>query len=145
MKTLFTARAVLVLVACLCLSAPSSAAEKKREWQTGKVLDTNRLSSYAGSVGSASGTATSIGDTTYGQVSGSSRAVYRQYQDYLIEIGDYVYVCSERLRWKWSKPAMLTVNGPVKAAIEKKHLYLLDEDGKEHETTISKKILKTAK
>jgi hypothetical protein len=31
---------------------------------------------------------------------------------------------------------------PVKVAIEKNKLYLLDEDGKEHEADITKKILK---
>ena len=41
-----------------------------------------------------------------------------------------------------SKPANLTVNGPVKYAVEKRKLYVLDEDGKEHEMEIVKKVLR---
>jgi hypothetical protein len=46
------------------------------------------------------------------------------------------------LRWKWSKPANLTVNGPVKFAVEKRKLFVIDEDGKEHEMEIVKKVLR---
>ena len=38
---------------------------------------------------------------------------------------------------------LLTVNGPVKYAIEKRKLYVIDEDGKEHEMEIVKKTLRT--
>jgi hypothetical protein len=37
---------------------------------------------------------------------------------------------------------MLTVNGPVKFAIEKDRIYIVSEDGTEHETKIIKKTLK---
>jgi hypothetical protein len=120
----------------------SFATEKQREWRTGKVVDTNRDRAYAGSVGDASGTATTSGGTTYGSASGSSTAVYRVYETYTIETGDLIYVCEERIRWRWSKPAVLTVNGSVQFAIEKDRIYLKSEDGSEHETKIIKKILK---
>ena len=116
--------------------------EKQREWQTGKVVDTNRDTTYAGSVGDASGTATTSGGTTYGNSSGSSTAVYRVYETYTIEAGDYVYVCQEHIKWRWSKPALLTVNGAVQFAMEKDRIYIKSEDGSEHETKIIKKILK---
>jgi len=133
------------LLLLILLGSPAAARQKERQWETGKVLDTSRDSTYAGSVGSASGSATSAGDTTYGHASGRSTAVYRVYETYTIEAGDYVYVCRERLKWKWSKPAMLTVNGPVQFAIEKDHLYIKGEEGSEHDTKILKKVLKTAK
>jgi hypothetical protein len=41
------------------------------------------------------------------------------------------------------KRANLTVNGPVKFALEKQTLFVLDEDGKEHEMEIVKKTNKT--
>ena len=106
------------------------------------MLDSDRSSRYVGSIGNSSATATSTGGNT--AISGSSRstAVYRVNQVYVIELGEYVYVAQERLRWRWSKPADLTVNGSVKVAIEKKKLYLMDDDGKEHEAEIVKKILK---
>jgi len=61
----------------------------------------------------------------------------------VIEGDKYVYLAQERLHWRWSKPANLTVNGPVKYAVEKRKLFVMDEDGKEHEMEIVKKTLKT--
>jgi hypothetical protein len=123
-------------------TANASAKEKERAWQTGKLLDTNESRVYAGTVGSASGSATSDGNTSYGQANGSSTAVYRVYETYTIESGDFIYVCREHIKWRWSKPAVATVNGPVQFAIEKNHLYIKSEDGSEHETTILKTVSK---
>ena len=72
----------------------------------------------------------------------SQSAVYRVYETFLIEGDKYAYLAQERLRWKWSKPANLTVNGPIKYAVEKRTLFVVDEDGKEHEMEITKKILR---
>jgi hypothetical protein len=68
--------------------------------------------------------------------------VYRVYETFLIEGQTYAYLAQERLRWKWSKPANLTVNGPVKFAVEKRKLFVVDDDGKEHQMEIIKKVLK---
>jgi hypothetical protein len=127
---------VLVLLTDL-----SFAKEKEHQWQTGKVLDTGRDRTYAGSLDDASGTATTSGNTTFGNASGSSTAVYRVEETYTIAAGDYVYECQEHIKWRWSKPALLTVNGPVQFAIEKDRIYIKSEDGTEHETKIIKKIL----
>ena len=127
----------------MIIADTSFAKEKQREWQTGKVVDTIRDATYAGSVGHASGTATTSGGTTYGNAGGSSTAVYRVYETYTIDAGDYIFVCEEHIKWRWSKPALLTVNGPVQFAMEKDHIYIKSEDGSEHETKIVKKILKT--
>ena len=118
------------------------AKEKERQWQTGRVLDTGRSSVFAGNVSSASGSATTSGDSTYGNASGSSVAVYRVYETYEIESEGYIYVCQEHIKWRWSKPAILTVNGPVQFALEGNHIYIKSEDGSEHETKILKKVKK---
>jgi hypothetical protein len=131
-----------VCVSFLLVTTVAFSKDKQRQWQTGKVLDTTRDRTYVGNVENASGTATSSGNSTYAQASGSSTAVYRVYETYAIEAGDYVYVCQEHIKWRWSKPALLTVNGPVQFAIEKDHIYIKSEDGTEHETTIVKKVLK---
>lgn len=129
-----------LLVALLTPSA--FAKSKERQWQTGKLLDTNQGRVYAGNVGSASGSATTSGNTTYGNTSGHSTAVYRLYETYVIDAGDYVYESQEHLKWRWSKAATLTVNGPVQFAIEKDHIYIKSEDGSEHDTKLFKKTLK---
>src|SRR5713101_1789128 len=72
----------------------------------------------------------------------SQTAVYRVYETFLIEGETHAYLAQERLRWRWSKPANLTVNGPVKFAVEKRKLFVIDEDGKEHEMEIVKKVLR---
>ena len=68
--------------------------------------------------------------------------MYRVYQTFAIEDDTQVYLAEERLRWRWSKPANLTVNGPVKFAVEKRKLYVIDDDSKEHEMEIIKHVLK---
>ena len=122
------------------------AAEKNRDWQTGKVLDSQRSRYFAGTVGSANttGTVQTNGDngTYQGSTNTSQIAVYRVYETFLIEGDTHAYLAQERLRWRWSKPANLTVNGPVKFAVEKRKLFVIDEDGKEHEMGIIKKSLR---
>jgi hypothetical protein len=105
-------------------------------------LDNGRGSVYVGDVGHASGTATTSGNTTYGSANGSSTAVYRVYETYVIDGGDYVYTCQEHIKWRWSKPDLLTVNGPVEFAIEKDNVFLKSEDGSEHNAKLLKKVLK---
>ena len=68
--------------------------------------------------------------------------MYRVFETFLIEGDKYAYLAQERLRWRWSKAANLTINGPVKYAIEKRKLFVIDEDGKEHEMEIIKKTLR---
>lgn len=133
------------IAALLCLTICLVAAEKKRDWQTGKVLDTERQRYFAGTVGNSN---------TYGNVdssggihansSGGETAIYRVFETFVIEGDQYVYLAQERLRWRWSKAANVTVNGPVKYAVEKRNLYVIDEDGKEHEMEIVKKTLRVA-
>ena len=121
-------------------------AEKKRDWQTGKVLDSERSRYFAGTVGSANTTGNAQANGNYGTYQGntntSQTAVYRVFETFVIEGETAVYLAQERLKWRWSKAANLTVNGPVKFAIEKRNLYVIDEDGKEHEMEIVKKTLR---
>jgi hypothetical protein len=131
-------RSVFLLVILLGTFGLAEAKNKQRDWQTGKVLDSDQARRYIGSV--SNGSATDYGSTV--QATGSSTAAYQVTQTYVVEIGTYVYVGQERLRWRWSKPADLTVNRPVVVAIEKDKMYLFGNDGNEHEATIVKKILK---
>ncbi len=57
--------------------------------------------------------------TYQGNTSYSQADVYRVYQTFLIEGETHAYLAEERLRWRWSKTANLTVNGPVRFAVEK--------------------------
>ena len=145
----------------ICLSLLCSTAlyaAKEHTWQTGTTLDTARNRYFAGMVHnssesgtvSGSGTSNTIGNSTYSNASGSYSgsnsgtdvAIYRVYEDYVIDSGTLVYLVEERLHWRWSKPAHLTVNGPVKFYVIGRKLHILDDDGKEHDTSIIKQTLK---
>ena len=133
-----------VLIALLMSVSGLAATEKQRDWQTGKVLDSERSRYFAGTVGGSNTNGTISENGTYsGNTSGSQTAVYRVYETFVIEGDTYVYQAQEHIKWRWSKPANLTVNGPVKFAIEKRKLYVIDDDGKEHEMEIVKKTLRT--
>jgi hypothetical protein len=131
----------------ILIAATSILAAKPLNWQTGKVLDTQRNRYYAstGDSGNTSGSATTTDSaTTAGSVwsSHSSTAVYRVFETFVIEGEDYAYVANERLRWRWSHSANLAANGPVKYAVDGHKLIVIDDDGKQHEMEIVKRILK---
>jgi len=139
----------LLAVVIVLLSFATNAllgAEKSRDWQKGTVLDSQRSRYFAGMVGTANTTGTVQANGGYGTYQGntasSQRAVYRVYETFVIEGETLAHLAQERLRWRWSKPANLTVNAPVKFAVEKRKLYVIDEDGKEHQMEIIKKVLR---
>jgi hypothetical protein len=58
---------------------------------------------------------------------------------YTIDDGKTIWVVSRHMTKKDDKPLSLTVDTPVKFAIEKKTCYLLDEKGEEHKLTVERK------
>lgn len=131
------------LFAMVLLAVVPLTAGKERDWQTGKVLDSQRQRYFAGTVGNGSTNGIVRDSGTYsGQTNTSSTAIYRVFETFVIEGDKYVYLAQERLRWRWSKAANVTVNGPVKYAVEKRKLFIMDEDGKEHEMEVVKKTLR---
>jgi hypothetical protein len=127
----------------LLLCAIATAADKPRDWQTGTVLDSSRSRYFAGTIGDANTNGTVNDNGNYsGNTSASETAIYRVYQNFVIEGDQYVYLAQEHIKWRWSKPADLTVNGKVKYTVEKRKLYVIDDEGKEHEMEIVKKTLR---
>jgi hypothetical protein len=137
----------LALALLLCHDATAADKIKNRNWQIGKVLDTQPNRYFAGTETVTTTPLPGAGDpdgpfATFPKTTNSEQTpVYRVFETFLIEGDKYTYVAQERLQRKWSKPANLTVNGPVKYAVEKQTLFVVDEDGKEHEMEIVKKIL----
>jgi hypothetical protein len=154
-------------VALLLTSGISAFGEKQpKNWMIGRVLDESRARYFAGMLNNSSSqssengtlsgnaTSTSYGDSTdttmSGNYSGTKRtttsgnsiAVYRVYDNLVIEGEDAVYITSERLRWRWSKGAHVAVNGAVKYYVDGRKLHLLDDDQKEHSIEILKTVLK---
>jgi hypothetical protein len=138
------------------------------QWLKGKIIDQNRARylamiehsgrSSATTNGSVTGTGQSatIGESTTTNINGSysgtsstdysglDMPLYRVYENLTIEGDDMVYVTQERIRWRWSKAAQVTVNGEVKYYVDKRKLHVLDDGGKEHVIQIVKQIRKDA-
>jgi hypothetical protein len=74
----------------------------------------------------------------------SVRAAYQRYETFLIEGDTYAYLAQEHLQEMSSEPANLRVNQPVKFAVEKRKLFVIDDEGKEHEMKIVKNVLRQA-
>lgn len=136
--------ALALLVFLLPAFTFSGATEKQRDWQTGTVRDSSRSRYFAGTIGGANSNGTVNDNGSYnGTTSSSQTAIYRVYQNFEIEGDQFVYLAQEHIKWRWSKPADLTVNGKVKYAVEKRKLFVIDDEGKEHEMEIVKKVLRT--
>jgi len=127
---MLTKQAGLTVAVLLTLAHGTLGAERARNWQMGKVVDIQRSRDFAG-----------LAPPVVQFPGASTDAVYRVYETFSIEGQTYTYLARELLGWP-RKPANLTVNGPVKFAVEKRKLYVIDEDGKEHGMEIIKRVLK---
>ena len=119
--------ALLLLVICSLASVA-----RDRAWTTGTLLDSQ----------------TERGTKTVGIPStvGSGPLIVTRRNDvtlYTIDDGKYVWVVSRRMVRKNDKPLDLTINAPVKFAVEEGDCYLLDDQGKDHRLMVEKKTLKT--
>ncbi|MEO8128775.1 MAG: hypothetical protein ABJF23_09295 [Bryobacteraceae bacterium] len=109
---------ITILVFAACLLTPlhtAVCAGKPRDWHTGKLLDSANASHP------------------------DSKRVVATFH---IEGEMYAYLAQERMKRRWSKPAAVKTNTPVKFAVVDRKLFLLDQNGKEHEMEIVKKILR---
>jgi hypothetical protein len=122
-------------------------AGRDRAWQTGTLLDETKTSTYLGTLSlssaSAQASAARYGNTVAGQASGtsvnSSVARYRTDETLIVDSTRYTFLLGRRV---WVRQAALTVNGPIKFAVEGADVYVLDEMGKEFQTNLIRKVLK---
>ncbi|MDE2099631.1 MAG: hypothetical protein KGL39_20430 [Patescibacteria group bacterium] len=106
-------------IATALVTATFLAAAKNREWQIGTVLRSQREIAC-------------------------SRPYDCVFQDFQIEGEKKIYAARELLKYRWSKEANVSVNERVKFALDphERKLFLLDDEGKEHELEIISKELK---
>lgn len=122
-----------LLIAVMLFSVLAIAKDKApRDWKTGTLFDmtsekgTRLVGNYSSNHGTAYGSLHERrDDATY----------------YAIESGDTVYVIKRTLTRRRDKQLNLTINGPVKFAVENEDVYLMAEDGKEHKLTLESKRL----
>ncbi len=139
---LFLCGLVLVAVTTAAFAATT------RKWESGTLTETEQSKVRKGSTknSNTNGTAKDRGNKTdYSQNTTTTTSDnYETYQTYTIQGEHKTYVAREHLLFPWSKPANVTVGEPVKFAIEKGKLYLLDDDGKEHKAAVAKTSLNAA-
>jgi hypothetical protein len=117
-------------LACVLLLSFGCAA-KDRNWMNGTLLDEQ----------TQRGTRTVGIPSTYG--SGPLiTSLPNDVVTYVIDDGKYIWVIAQHITNKRGHPLELTVNGPVKFAIEGHDCYVLDEQQKEHKLPVEKKVLK---
>jgi hypothetical protein len=139
-------RTLATILLALLTVLPAVAAA--RNWKEGTLMGTeqNKVKEGATTTYNTDGNAKNKGNKTdYSQnTTATTSDNIETYQIYTIEVGNKVYTASEHLLFPWSKPANITVGEPVKLDIEKNKLYILDDDGKEHKTTITGVKMKTS-
>ncbi len=116
-----------------------------RQWQNGKLLDTEQQKVQAGSTttyNTDSHAKKKNGKTDYSQnTTATTTDNIDTYEVYTIRGPEKTYIAREKLLFPWSKPANVTVGADVKYAIEGRRLYISDEDHKEHKASIVKTSL----
>ncbi len=107
-------------------------------WQTGKLIDTEKQEVPTGST------------TTYNTDANAKDGKYSRnttahttdntdtYQVFTIETPTKTYVVREKLNFPWSKPANIGLGEEVKFTIQGNRLTILDDDQKQHKTSIVK-------
>ena len=64
------------------------------------------------------------------------------YVSYKVDAGDMIYTLRRDMRFRWDKDLDVTVNAPVKFAIDGRKGYLQDEHGKPHQLYVVQKAKK---
>jgi hypothetical protein len=143
--------AKLGIVICLTVllnAVPfSSGAADSYKWQTGKLTSTERQKVPEGSTSTTNSDSSAKDRGNRTDYSHSSTTTttdnMETYQIYTIESGNKIFVGSEHLLFPWSKPANIQLGEPVKFAMVKGKLIILDDDGKQHKTTLVRTSLKS--
>ena len=107
-------------------------------WQTGKLMDTEKQEVPTGST------------TMYNTDAQAKNGKYSQnttahttdntdtYQVFTIETPTKTYVVREKLNFPWSKPANIALGEEVKFMVQGNKMTILDDDQKQHKTSIVK-------
>jgi hypothetical protein len=118
-------------------------ASKERDWQSAKLLDPDRTKYFANEHLESDPAHPGLGsvvDTGNYQASANQMTASPAVHDYfIVETQGMVYL-AERIRLKAAQPPKLVVTRPVKFAIDKNKLYLMNESGDEYQTKIVKQV-----
>lgn len=133
------------ITTAIVLCAVSAFAAAPRDWKTGTLVETTqtRVSTGGGPTAIAqSNSGSSANDAAASAAMAAAVAANAPrswiVQGFAIEGNGYRYLVKCRIG---KHGPNVTVNGPIKYAMEKGKFYVLDEDGKQFEMTVMEKIL----
>jgi hypothetical protein len=117
-----------------------------RQWQNGKLLDTEQQKIQEGTTTVYNTDSQSKkkknGNTDYSRnTTATTTDNIDTYEIYTIQGPEKTYIAREKLLFPWSKPANVTVGAELKYSIDGRRLYIFDEDHKEHKASIVKTSL----
>jgi hypothetical protein len=122
----------VLLIAMLATAAWA----KDRIWKDGSLLDTRGNKYFPNIASSDEGDRVPSSRMFTDAQTVQTNTVYDRY---VVESEEAVYLV-ERGRFKSAKPSLLRPYLSIKFAIDKKKIWLLDEEGRELETTILKRV-----
>jgi hypothetical protein len=133
------------LAAVLALAAITGwGGSKERDWQTAKLLDPDRTKYFSDehleAAAERPGLNTSVTSAAGYQANTNSGSAPVAVHDYFIVETQGVVYLAERIRLKSSPAPNLAVTRPIKFALDKKNLYLMNENGDEYQTKIVKQV-----
>lgn len=108
------------------------------DWHTGKLMDSEKQEVPTGST------------TTYNTDAQAKNGKYSQnttahstqdtdtYQVFTIQTPTKTYIVRQKLNFPWSKPANIALGEEVKFTIQGNKMTILDDDQKQHKTSIVK-------
>jgi hypothetical protein len=139
-----TPRRFLAFLGCFLFLVLISRADS-RNWQTGLLTATEKQQVPSGSTAfsSTDGSQKKNGDYSENTTRTKSED-YDNYQVFTIQSDKVVYTVRERLYFPWSKPADLSLGQPVRFAVDRNTMYLLDSSEKEHKASIVKSAMRDA-
>ena len=114
------ALAVFAILSLLCAS--SASAKKEHQWRTGSLLGIYETKVDAQSLKTAQN------PTPY-----APKDLVND--TYTIDGGEYTYQCAEIRKTK-NQPPPFTVDASIQFAVEAEHVFLKDDQGKEHDTKL---------
>jgi len=121
------APAAFAILSLLCAS--NASAKKEHQWQTGMLLGIYEANVDAKSL------KTPQNPTAY-----APKDLVND--TFTIDAGDFTYQCAEMRRTKNQSPPF-TVNSSIQFAVEDQHVYLKDDQGKEHDMKLVVRRRKT--
>jgi hypothetical protein len=107
-------------------------------WQTGKLMDTEKQEVPTGSTTHYNTDAQAKNGSYSKNTTAHTAQDTDTYQVFTIETPTKTYIVREKLNFPWSKPANIALGEEVKFMVQGNKMTILDDDQKQHKTSIVK-------